>query len=82
MLTIETERVVKRAIEHLGEVGCLAVIEEMKARAIFDQDGTTEEYMAGVADRFKTWFGEDLRTDSPENFVAMLLVKGVLATIR
>lgn len=79
---MKISKVVKKAIEHLGQEGCEAIIEEMLNRAAFDEAADRETYMAAVARRFKTWFGEPLDTSNDCAFVAQLLETGALSKIR
>ncbi len=51
----------------------LGIVKGIHARALFDQNKSLEQYMAGVAARTLTHAGHVIRTDSPDAFIADLI---------
>ncbi|MCC8153996.1 MAG: hypothetical protein LIP01_07145 [Tannerellaceae bacterium] len=45
----------------------------LREGSFFDSQGTDQEYMESFAARFKDYSGNDLRTDTPDNFLEDLI---------
>ncbi len=59
----------------------LEIVQDLRNGSKFCSDQNEAEFMKGFAERLKRYSGDDIRFDSPENFVADLIEKNALQAI-